>query len=126
MPKTKKPNRKPVPKNIASLTPTKRAIADASIRDALLAIVVGQGKPVSIPFDHLDAIAESHRLVMEVDHDKRRVVLRSEEFKPTIIGFDPASTAAQEDATEGDIFERTAAELPDGPPTHQLIGLKPN
>ena len=54
------------PKHISQLDPTARARADEKIRESLLAIVLQQGKPVTIPIEVLDAAAASHRLVIEV------------------------------------------------------------
>lgn len=54
------------PKHISQLDPTSRARADERIREALLAIVLQQGKPVTIPIEVLDAASQSHRLVIEV------------------------------------------------------------
>lgn len=55
------------PKHISQLDPTARARADEKIRDSLLAIVLQQGKAVTIPIAVLDAASQSHRLVIEVD-----------------------------------------------------------
>ena len=81
-------------KNISQLKPAQRAMADQSIRDALLAIVVAQGKPVVIPIDQLDQIAADHRLVISVDRQSNLVTLTAESFaaeiikeaQPTIVG----------------------------------------
>lgn len=97
------------PKHIAQLTPTKRAIADNSIRSALLAIVVGQGKPVTIPISHLRAIEETHRLILEVDHDAGQVILRTEEFKPQIL-LGPAKALGK---TDVGIFDESPEMKPD-------------
>lgn len=83
MTKTKKPNRKP--KNFAELKPTERAIADQSVRDVLLAIVVAQGKTITIPIADLDRIAADNRLLLEVDRNAGVVKLRSESFAAKVI-----------------------------------------
>jgi hypothetical protein len=88
MPKSTPPRHKrqsAAPKHLAELDPTKRAIADQSIRNAMLAIVVAQGKPVTIPIADLNDIAENHRLILAVDHQAGLVTLTAEKFKPTII-----------------------------------------
>lgn len=54
------------PKHISQLDPSARARADEKIRESLLAIVLQQGKPVTIPIEVLDAVSQSHRLVIEV------------------------------------------------------------
>lgn len=71
----------PTPLNIAELSPTKRAIADQSIRECLLAIVVAQGKPVTIPIAELNRIAAVHRLIIGVDHEAGVVILTTEAAK---------------------------------------------
>jgi hypothetical protein len=72
-------------KNISQLNPTKRAVADQSIRDCMLAIVVAQGKPVTIPIQDLNEIAANHRLILTVDHKAGLVVLQSEAFAAEIV-----------------------------------------
>lgn len=61
------------PKHISQLDPTARARADERIRESLLAIVLQQGKPVTIPLAVLDAASQSHRLVIEVDGQEVRL-----------------------------------------------------
>ena len=69
------------PKHISQLDPTARARADEKIRESLLAIVLQQGKPVTIPIEVLDAAAASHRLVIEVSGG---VVTLSTEKAPSV------------------------------------------
>lgn len=88
MPKSTPPRHKrqsAAPKHLAELDPTKRAIADQSIRNAMLAIVVAQGKAVTIPIADLNDIAENHRLVLAVDHQAGLVTLTAEKFRPVVI-----------------------------------------
>lgn len=66
------------PTHINKLKPTQRAIADQSIREAMLAIVAAQGKPVTIPIADLNQIAATHRLVIEVDHIAGAVTLTAQ------------------------------------------------
>lgn len=72
-------------KHINQLKPHQRAAADQSIRDALLAIVVAQGKPVVIPIDQLNEIAEHNRLLIEVDHKAGVVKLTAQTHAAEII-----------------------------------------
>lgn len=83
MPKNAKPNRKknPAPKHFAQLDPTRRAMADQVTRDALLAIVVAQGKVVRIPLIDLDEITELHRLMVTIDRKGGYVELQAEKHK---------------------------------------------
>jgi len=74
------------PTHINKLKPTQRAIADQSIREAMLAIVAAQGKPVTIPIADLNKIAASHRLVLEIDHKAGLVKLTAEKAPEQIQG----------------------------------------
>lgn len=69
------------PKHISQLDPTARARADEKIRESLLAIVLQQGKAVTIPLEVLDAASQSHRLVIEIDNG---VVRLSTEKAPLV------------------------------------------
>lgn len=72
-------------KHLSQMKPAQRAMADQSIRDALLAIVVAQGKPVVIPIDQLDQISADHRLVIEVDRKANLVKLTAESHAAQIV-----------------------------------------
>lgn len=54
-------------KHLSQLNPTKRAMADQAIREALLAIVVAQGKPVTIPIVDLNMVSDLYRLVIQIE-----------------------------------------------------------
>lgn len=53
-----------------------RARMDQAMREALLAIIAAQGKPITIPQATLDEYWASHRLILE--HDGEHVTLRAE------------------------------------------------
>lgn len=72
-------------KHLSQMKPAQRAMADQSIRDALLAIVVAQGKPVVIPINQLDQISADHRLIIEVDHKANLVKLTAESHAAEIV-----------------------------------------
>jgi hypothetical protein len=80
------PSPQPEPKHLSELDPTKRAIVDAAIRDSLLAIVVAQGKGVTLPIDVLEANSTTHRLVVEIDRSEGVVILRAERAELIIKG----------------------------------------
>lgn len=76
----------PNPKHISELTPTQRAMADQSTRDALLAIVVAQGgKSVTLPIADLTVIADTYRLVVEVDRVAGVVTLKAERAEGLVL-----------------------------------------
>lgn len=83
------------PKHISELDPTKRAIADQSFREILLAIVVAQGKTVTIPIEHLNAISQTHRLILIVDRAAGVVELTAE--KADLVDVTPTQPALTTD-----------------------------
>lgn len=70
------------PKHISQLSPTQRAIADAQIRDALLAIVATQPRPVSMPVEDLARYAE--KFILKVEFADGIVTLTAEEVSPIL------------------------------------------
>lgn len=72
-------------KHLSELKPAQRAKADEVVRDALLAIVVAQGKPVVIPIDQLNQIAADHRLVVSVNPQGNLVTLTAESHAAQIV-----------------------------------------
>lgn len=69
------------PKHISQLNATRAAIAQQSIQDALLAIVATQGRPVTLPIEHIERLAASHRLIVSVDREAGIVTLTAEKFE---------------------------------------------
>lgn len=72
-------------KHISELKPAQKAMADQSFRDALLAIVVSQGKAVTIPIAVLNEISEKHRLILEVDREAGVVILTPEKIDGLVL-----------------------------------------
>lgn len=65
-------------KHLSEMNAARRALAQQSIQDALLAIVVAQGRPVTLPIEHIERLSASHRLVVGVDHASGFVTLTAE------------------------------------------------
>ncbi len=65
-------------KHLSEMDATRRAMAQQSIQDALLAIVVAQGRPVTLPIEHIERLSSSHRLVVGVDRASGFVTLTAE------------------------------------------------
>lgn len=73
------------PKHISQLSPTDRARTDELVRMALLAIVAGQAKTVTIPAALAEEIWSQNRLVIEHDYENGLIKLSSEEVGPLVI-----------------------------------------
>lgn len=69
------------PKHISQLNAARAAVAQQSIQDALLAIVVAQGRPVTLPIEHIERLSASHRLIVGVDRASGFVTLTAEKFE---------------------------------------------
>lgn len=65
-------------RHLSELNAAERSLADQSTRDALLAIVTAQGKPVTLPIEDLNRISQMYRLKIEVDREAGVVTLTSE------------------------------------------------
>jgi hypothetical protein len=72
------------PKHKAQMNPADRALFQQSIEDALLAIIASQGQAVTIPVEHIEQIARSHRIVVSTvfdDHDNKLVRFEAQKIK---------------------------------------------
>lgn len=74
-------------KHLSQHSATDRARFDEQLRMAMLAIVVAQGKAVTIPTDHADAIWETHILKVQIVeiNGKRCIELAAEAVAPLIV-----------------------------------------